>query len=225
MLLGTRKYDKERQALLDAVADADPPTNLKTLSLALGRNHAYLQQYLERRSPLHLPEPLRYKLADLLGIDEAVLMPDAFRGALSKRAYRLAGRGGKRNTLSIDLPLFHDGAAARIPARNIERIAFVPRHGHDLEGFALVVAGDDAMAPHIVKDDVIVINGKDRNVGLAGFFAINARDHVRIRFIEQPDPERGEIIMRHRNETGFAVKQALDSVNIMGRAVWQFSLV
>lgn len=39
----------------------------------LGRNHAYLQQYLERGVPAKLPEDMRALLAPALGIDEAEL--------------------------------------------------------------------------------------------------------------------------------------------------------
>lgn len=39
----------------------------------LGRNHAYLQQYLERGVPVKLPEDMRALLAPALGIDEEEL--------------------------------------------------------------------------------------------------------------------------------------------------------
>lgn len=39
----------------------------------LGRNHAYLQQYLERGVPAKLPEDMRMALAPALGIDEEEL--------------------------------------------------------------------------------------------------------------------------------------------------------
>jgi SOS-response transcriptional repressor LexA len=41
---------------------------MKEASMAMGRNHAYLQQYLERGIPVRLPEDAREALAPLLGV-------------------------------------------------------------------------------------------------------------------------------------------------------------
>src|ERR1700722_15839233 len=82
-----------------------PDLVLKNLSLTIGRNHAYLQQYLMRGSPRELPEAARHGLAPLLGIS-----PDDPRPA----APRMGGRGdGARRgggTLRVaargDLPVY-----------------------------------------------------------------------------------------------------------------------
>ena len=42
--------------------------NLKELSLAIGRNHAYMQQYLERGVPREFPVQLLPKIAEILDI-------------------------------------------------------------------------------------------------------------------------------------------------------------
>ena len=47
--------DAPRKLLVDTLARR-PDLDLKSLSLAIGRNHAYLQQYLMRGSPRELPE-------------------------------------------------------------------------------------------------------------------------------------------------------------------------
>lgn len=46
---------------------------LKAASLHVGRNHAYLQQFIERGVPKKLPEDVRHGLAALLRIDEMEL--------------------------------------------------------------------------------------------------------------------------------------------------------
>ena len=69
--------DAARKLLVDTLARrAD--LDLKKLSLTIGRNHAYLQQYLMRGSPRELPEAVRHGLAPLLGVaPEAVASRDA----------------------------------------------------------------------------------------------------------------------------------------------------
>jgi hypothetical protein len=47
--------------------------SLAALSTVVGRNPAYLQQYVERGSPKVLPEDVRLRLAMALSIDERLL--------------------------------------------------------------------------------------------------------------------------------------------------------
>ena len=73
---------KDAKAALDAMDAPDAPRlavatalqqagiTLKKASRALGRNDAYLQQYLYRGSPRRLPEDMRYALAELVGCDQ-----------------------------------------------------------------------------------------------------------------------------------------------------------
>ena len=49
--------------------------NLRNLSRSLGRNDAYLQQYIKRGSPNYLPEEERNKLSKILKINSADLTP------------------------------------------------------------------------------------------------------------------------------------------------------
>lgn len=68
------------------VAVRDRRLSLSRLSKeVLGRNHAYLQQYLERGSPERLPEDVRGLLAPVLGLHEDELRENP-RGAVAVRA-------------------------------------------------------------------------------------------------------------------------------------------
>ena len=60
-----------RRALIAALAASDPPITLKQASRAIGRNNAYLQQFLHRGTPRHLPEDVRHRLAASLDIDQS----------------------------------------------------------------------------------------------------------------------------------------------------------
>ena len=55
-------------ARLDAIGET-----LKSASMKLGKNHAYLQQFIHRGVPARLPEDTRRALARLLGVEEARL--------------------------------------------------------------------------------------------------------------------------------------------------------
>ena len=72
--LGTGKgaLDPVREAVQQALASQG--LSLKQASRALGRNDAYLHQFLYRRSPRRLPEELRHALAALLECDQALFL-------------------------------------------------------------------------------------------------------------------------------------------------------
>ena len=53
--------------------------NYSSLSRLLGRNAAYIQQYIKRNSPRHLDENDRMVLARFFGVDERVLGAPARR--------------------------------------------------------------------------------------------------------------------------------------------------
>src|SRR3982074_3875856 len=80
-----RTMDAARKLLVDTLARR-PDLDLKNLSLTIGRNHAYLQQYLMRGSPRELPEAARHGLAPLLGVS-----PDDLRSTAPPLGGRTAG--------------------------------------------------------------------------------------------------------------------------------------
>ncbi|WP_231854155.1 S24 family peptidase [Gluconacetobacter diazotrophicus] len=63
-----------RYALLRLIAGAQ--SNLKAESLALGRNHAYLQQYIHKGTPQKLPEDVRDALARRFAVSPNVFRDD-----------------------------------------------------------------------------------------------------------------------------------------------------
>lgn len=63
--------DSVRQFILDRVGAIG--SNLKAASLAIGRNQAYLHQFINKGSPVELGERDRKKLAIVLGVDENLL--------------------------------------------------------------------------------------------------------------------------------------------------------
>lgn len=85
--------DKVRKILVDTVTERG--ANLAELSRAVGRNHAYLQQFVKRGVPAELPEKIRLKLALLLEVDERVLRtPDSELDSMDVAA--MSGVGGNR---------------------------------------------------------------------------------------------------------------------------------
>ncbi|WP_203075516.1 hypothetical protein [Falsiroseomonas ponticola] len=105
--------DPVRARILEAARDRR--LGLKALSLRLGRNPSYLQQFIARGTPRRLPEEVRQALAALLGVPEAALRPEASP---------LPAPPGLR------LPLYREGedrlAPGSVPARRLAAEAIAP---------------------------------------------------------------------------------------------------
>jgi phage repressor protein C with HTH and peptisase S24 domain len=69
----TMELDPQRAHLLKLVDERQ--TNLAEVSRAIGRNHAYLQQYVRRGTPRFLPEDVREALAEHFNVSPDDLRP------------------------------------------------------------------------------------------------------------------------------------------------------
>src|SRR5215467_9994417 len=63
--------DAARSAIVSRVAELG--LSLSELSLKVGKNHAYFQQFIKRGVPNRLPEEVRGRVAEILGLDERLL--------------------------------------------------------------------------------------------------------------------------------------------------------
>jgi transcriptional regulator with XRE-family HTH domain len=108
---------------------------LAEVSRSIGRNHAYLQQFMRRGTPKTLPEDVRHALADFFDVDEAELR----LAAAAKIGTTPARAGG--NTADRPIP---KSLAARLSVARAESVfetpsafaeaAGIPRHRYaDLE--------------------------------------------------------------------------------------------
>lgn len=213
-------YDRPRRALVEAIANSPLAPSLKELSLALGRNHAYLQQYLERWSPETLPEGIRHRLAGMLNIPHESLMPDKLKKQITKSS------GKKIDDDAVHIPILDHPAHSTLIGQTWQvSTCFLHKIlPTDKAKLALVRPGDDGFAPQITSHDYVVINRTDTHPDKAGIFAVDAGDHIKFRFIELTKQGGDEVFMRHTaSEGGFT--QDLASVKILGRAVWKFCVI
>lgn len=105
------------QALKDFGHD-DPRATYKGVSLAIDRNHAYIQQYMKKGNPLELKEREREALADLFKVDANRFKSDdnvrgaiqATRGETARPAHAIPQE--TLNQLPWDVPLVGTAAGA-----------------------------------------------------------------------------------------------------------------
>ena len=158
--------DAVRQLILDKV------DNLAEMSRRIGRNHAYLFQFVHRGSPRELQERDREKLAMELGVSQSLLRvnhgtgtPETFvdplRTAADTQKPPSGALSGNRLTGERDLPVFgiaQGGLGALILSN--EAVDMVVRPDPLLrvkDGYGVIVVGD-SMEPELGSGDIALVN-------------------------------------------------------------------
>jgi phage repressor protein C with HTH and peptisase S24 domain len=191
----------------------------KELSLAMGRNHAYLQQFIERDVPALLKERDRSKLAEILGLSEVDLgapvkkITQAVNDNISNvPEYRVhVSAGGGSMVASEDKR--RDWPFASDYLRN--------ELGLDRAKLAMLEVRGDSMEPTLSSGDRVMVNMSDRQVSQPGIFVLYDGDGTVIKRVEKipySDPE--QIVIKSDNPAHGTYTVLGELVNIVGRVVW-----
>jgi phage repressor protein C with HTH and peptisase S24 domain len=227
-----------RKRLVDLITHRDPPTDLKRASLASGKNHAYLHQFVHRGTPRRLPEDVRYALAAHLGVDQSILRdaglfpppldphPNPPRAAAGPSA-----KANDRDDELVFVPeleisnLPEDADPAR-PGDNAPRWAFPSgwvQHALKSESTALrVVRVDgDAMEPAFRSGDHLLIDTDRQAPSPPGVFVIYDGVGLIPRSLEfLPNSDPPIVLMRSPSGLISDLEVPLNDVRVIGRAVW-----
>jgi hypothetical protein len=130
------------------------------LSRLLGRNAAYVQQYIKRGSPKRLAEQDRKRLARYFGVEEALLGGDGAAAAAEGDALR-----------PVSVPLLDVGASAGAGAavdgeRTRAHVAFDPAWLRKVasggpDGLSIIRVDGDSMLPTLAHGDEILVDRCD----------------------------------------------------------------
>lgn len=138
--------DVVRKLILEKLEELN--LTMSEASLKIGKNHAYLQQFLKRGYPLELPEKSRLPLADLLGVPEEQLRGPSSK--LPKREY-VKVNPSPRESLVADTSRSHKLSQNQQPGADI--LAGVQLVGdRDLPVFGTAQGGSGAL---IVSNDAV----------------------------------------------------------------------
>jgi phage repressor protein C with HTH and peptisase S24 domain len=174
----------------------------------IGRNDAYLQQFVRRGSPRILPEEERRRLAGFFGVDEAALggVPAPPRPLRVPRLDVMASAGpGAFVDSEVEV-----GVDAIDPA-------LARQLGLRAGQAAIIRVRGDSMEPGLYDGDHIVVDTADRVPRVrGGVFVVRIDGTVMVKRVVA---RRGSLEASSDNPLAPPVSQA--PVEVIGRVVWQ----
>lgn len=227
--------DQVRKKILQRMKDRG--LNYKELSIELGRNQAYMQQFIERNVPAKLKEADRSRLSEILDIPESDLgAPDRHQAMITPTGDNLvpeidlvAGLGG--GGLSAVEAHTHNGITfAKEVVRDHWRLPdwILGRIGVQAAHIACFPSQGDSMAPTIGDGDVIFVDTRHRVPSPPGIYAL--ADEFggvivkRLEVTSRPGDDVITVQISSDNPRHGTRELTLGEIQIVGRYVGRFTI-
>lgn len=231
--------DVVRQRVIELIARHKPQTDLKTVSIAIGKNHAYLQQFLTRGTPRRLPENVRCRLAEYFGIEDEMLLE-------SKILEEQANQPKEPTALSL-----YDGSTA--PDLGIPIVSAIPEVRvaasagggsvadyeplgdnwhfpsqwlrHELHArpsdLKIITIDGNSMEPVLYSGDKVLVDTSRTAPSPPGIFILHDGLGLVAKQIEHvPDSDPPRIRIRSANPDFQVYERTADEVRLIGRVIW-----
>lgn len=221
--------DKPRETLLQLLSESE--FDLKSLSEKIGRNSAYLQQYVTRGSPRELGEPEREAVADLLGVD-----PNVFRseGAQNRSKRPKVAREPSSGLKVPEIDVSPQAGMGAVVSDIVEHQhpvdhwsfprALVSAFISDPSKLTIIRVAGDSMEPDYCAGDRILVDTGHTTPSPAGVYVLWDGLGVvlkRVEVVMGSEPKRIRIMSI--NPAYPAYELPLDDVRINGRVVGKWT--
>jgi hypothetical protein len=188
-------------------------TDYTAMSRLLGRNAAYIQQFIRRGSPRKLDEEDRRKLAKYFGVDELLL-----GGQVSP------SRDPLRRVAWLDVAASAGPGGEAIDEAPQGWFAFEPRFLRRLtaspDALSAVRVQGDSMEPTLKAGDDILVDSSDATERLRdGIYVLRIDDALNVKRLAVAPGGRLSIISDNERYPPMERRRE-DNVEIVGRVVW-----
>jgi hypothetical protein len=193
------------------------------VSRLIGRNAAYVQQFVKRGTPRRLDERDRQVLARYFGIDEALL-----GGPAGHRPMRKGAR--ESGAAMVVVPRLSLGASAGAGSLDDREeaegaLAFDPRWLRDIGGrperLSIIRVDGESMLPTLGHGDDIMVDGSDTMARLReGIYVLRMNDVLMVKRVAQT-PHAGHFSIRSDNPLYPDWDDvSAEDFDILGRVIW-----
>lgn len=214
MITQPPRHETAREAL--ARIAREQGVDLARLSRLIGRNAAYIQQFIQRGSPRQLGERDRGVIATYLGVDERLL------GAPTRAVPEVAAE--------VRVPRLDVGAAAGVGVlaesdRTIAAIAFdrgwLRELGVSPAKVAILRVEGDSMAPTLGHGDEILVDSGDAADRLRnGIYVLRRDGALLVKRLDCAGLRRGQVGIISDNPAWPREDAEAASLTVLGRVRW-----
>lgn len=207
-----------RQKLEEAIDASEH--DMKSLSIKVGRNHAYLQQYIKRGVPRSLPEDVLAAIAKELGGT-----PDDYRdrGAPGRAPMRTG-----EPVLSVPIYDIRASAGAGALVEDGEPSGFQPYREQELArltrastmDLAVIQVAGDSMWETLHDGDKVLVDRTVKRVVRDGIYILGFEGELLVKRCQR-DLENGDVIVKSDNPAydTFRISNS-DRLDVIGRVIW-----
>ncbi len=226
--------DAVRKRIVRALKDRG--LEMKTVSLEIGKNHAYLQQFLERGIPAKLKEDVRSRLSEVLDVPEEelgapqrVMINDARTLPFVDEIDVTAGLGGGglsivENTTTNGIT-FHREAVRDVWRLPDYILARFNAQAHHIKAFP---SKGDSMAPQISDGDIVFADTRHRVPSPPGIYVLADQFGgvvvKNLQVISRPKDDPVMVRISSSNEKYRDQELTLDEIFIIGMYVGRFTV-
>jgi hypothetical protein len=209
-------------------------SDLKNASLAIGRNAAYLHQYVTRGVPKVLPDDVREPLAVFLGVPAAELRhqepepappPPVEHPPLRRRPKGVLD--GYAAIAELDVRASAGAGAMNEGIEEAKATWLFPeaviRHEFraNPEALRLITIDGDSMEPLLVSGDRIMVDTSQRIPVPPGIFVIwDGMGVVAKRVEHVPNSDPATVVIKSVNPAYQTYERSAEEVHMIGRAIW-----
>lgn len=225
----TPPLDQARRNLLRLVKEHG--MDLSEVSKKIGRNHAYLQQYVKYGVPQKLPEKVRIELARVFQVDPDIFKDKKLRDmeqnllmnkpdSSTLKFDELDLKGVTGNSLSLSEESHAIAGFWSLPGSLVKEKIATP------ESIRILQVTGDSMQPELYPGDRVMVNLADRTPSPPGLFVIwDGMGFVvkRCMFAPQSSPQKIRLMSANKLYPDYEL--TLKESRIQGRVIgkWQWT--
>jgi len=184
--------------------------NYRSLSLAIGKNEAYLHQYINKGSPIRLPEEQRRKLASLLDVDEQELTDIKLPKIISVQAGCL-----KSNLIEMISPDSEQKSVGFLSLPDSDYSA-ITRTSSDM--VKMLRINGDCLSPTLKDGDYILADFSTQSFLTDGLYVVSLAGNLLIRRIQQISSS--EFLLISDNSNYKSVTVSSKKLSIVGKVIF-----